>query len=305
MKLEKVSKALAAALMIAAPILLAAPGTALAKKPGNRPGCAVGTAAYPTIQSAVNDVNCSTIGVPAGTFHENVTIGRSVSIRGEGPGRTVIDGSWNPAAVFFADGRRPDGSWDMCDTPPINVTLEGMTLTGGTNPPSPLPNRNGGGIATFWVDLTVDNVMITGNSADWHGGGIASANGRVTVKNSVITNNTAYGNCGSSCPPVGGGGGGIRGAGCPNVIHVYDSEISNNVSYLYGGGISIYAGGALLPALCPVLEVKDSLVTGNTAASANGGGGIFHDYTNASVRSTTVTGNAPDNIKVGPNPCTM
>src|SRR5919202_1378199 len=37
---------------------------------------------YTTIQAAVNDANCGTINVAAGTYRENVTIARAVTING-------------------------------------------------------------------------------------------------------------------------------------------------------------------------------------------------------------------------------
>ncbi|HEV8117342.1 MAG TPA: right-handed parallel beta-helix repeat-containing protein [Thermoanaerobaculia bacterium] len=51
--------------------------------------CNVPSGTYPTIQSAVNDLNCSTINVAAGTFAEQVTIGRTLKLVGAGP-KTVI-----------------------------------------------------------------------------------------------------------------------------------------------------------------------------------------------------------------------
>jgi hypothetical protein len=293
MQLNKVSKALAAVLVIATPILLVAPGTSsLAKKPGNRPVCAVGTAAYPTIQSAVNDAACSTIGVPAGTFRESVNILRSVTVRGEGPDRTIVDGTGIPGPVFqFAAG---SPNQPGCPSPGIAVTLEGMTITGGTGEQT-TSNRNGGGIAGTWSALTVTNVIVTGNTADWHGGGISVASGTVSVKDSVITGNTSRGLC-TNCNSNRGGGG-IRVAGCPNVVNVYDSVISNNVSETLGGGLSVYSTVAGSPA---TLTVKDSSITGNTAWLNNGGGGIYYSNTLLTVRNTEISGNSPNNLQEGP-----
>jgi len=51
--------------------------------------CNVPGGAYPTIQSAVNDSGCSTIKVAGGSYTEQVTIGRSLTLSGAGA-RTVI-----------------------------------------------------------------------------------------------------------------------------------------------------------------------------------------------------------------------
>ena len=88
--------------------------------------------AYPTIQSAVNAPACATIRVPAGTFRENVTIGRSLAVRGAGPERTTVDASGKNSPVFAISS--PPGVRQPCDPPVFIVTLAGMTMTGGTGP---------------------------------------------------------------------------------------------------------------------------------------------------------------------------
>jgi hypothetical protein len=57
----------------------------------NRVICTVPTS-YATVQAAVNDTNCATIIVNAGTFSEYVTINRDVVIEGVSPGATIFDG---------------------------------------------------------------------------------------------------------------------------------------------------------------------------------------------------------------------
>lgn len=293
MQRTALSRAIAAALAIASSITLAAPGELLAKQPGNRPSCAVGSGAYPTIQSAIDDADCHSIGVPAGVFHENVTIRRNVAIRGEGADRTVVDGSWKAAPVFLLEG----GIYQMCLPAPIAATIEGMTITGGTGPAAGRPQRNGGGISAFWVDLTVKDSIVRGNSAFGHGGGISVVHGTSTVKDSVVSDNTAH-----AYPDREGmfGGGGIRASGCPNNLTVTDSVIRGNVSDKYGGGI--FANGTSLNSAPGALIVKDSIVSGNTAALPNSGGGIFYDHMTIGVSDTTVTDNAPNNVQPGPNP---
>jgi hypothetical protein len=292
MELSKFSKAVAASIAVATPFVLMAPAESPAKQPGNRPVCSVGTAAYPTIQSAVDDTQCATIGVPAGTFRENVTISRNTSIRGEGPGVTIVDGSGSLGPVFLATGAEA-----TCNPSTIAVTLEGMTITGGSGETG--NNRNGGGVAAVRADVTVDNVIVTGNTADMQGGGISVVHASLVVKNSVVTNNTARGNCDPSTPCYKvGGGGGLRAAGCFVAIRVYDSIVSNNVSYRNGGGINVYATA---PSPSPaVLEVRDSTITGNTAWA--GGGGIFFVRASVKVSDTQISGNAPNNVQEGAAP---
>lgn len=54
--------------------------------------CSVPSANYPTIQAAVDDVACTEIVVAAGTYVESVEIQRSLSLTGDSPGTTVIEG---------------------------------------------------------------------------------------------------------------------------------------------------------------------------------------------------------------------
>ena len=51
------------------------------------PICTVGAsgANYTTVQAAINDSNCATINIAAGTYTENITINRDVILQGAGP----------------------------------------------------------------------------------------------------------------------------------------------------------------------------------------------------------------------------
>lgn len=298
MKLNRSSQALLAIAAVAAPFALVAPGAALAKKPGIQADCVVGSGTYPTIQSAIDDADCGTIAVPAGTFLESVTIGRNLTLRGAGPHHSTIDGSANLASTV-----RVVGAWAGPCVPAVAVTIEGMTITGGTGPAPcdpPLPcQRNGGGIgASPGADLTVKNCIVTGNSAAWSGGGISVPGGRLTVVDSVITRNTAFAD--PAAPSQYDGGGGIRIAGCPAALVVRDSVIRFNVSYGLGGGILAFGVPSPQPAGTVVVENSD--IRHNTATAANGGGGIFYDYATLTVTDSKIRHNTPDDVRAGPNP---
>jgi len=268
-------KMLAVATAIAMPFCLMAPAPLLAAKPVKETVCNVGNPAYPTILSAVADTNCDSINVPAGTFGENVSIGRDVTIRGAGPGSTIINGGDN--GPVFAVG------WST-------VTLKGMTIIGGKTPPSSR-RPNGGGISSVYSTLTVKDCLITGNEALALGGGIQSIFGTLIVKDSIITDNTAT------------SGGGIWGAGSANVVIVIDSVIADNEATSThasvppefsgrGGGILCFnttPGGA--PCM---VTVKDSRITGNEATTE--GGGIYISNTTLTVKDSTITDNTPDQI---------
>ena len=54
--------------------------------------CNVPSASYPSIQSAVDVINCTEIVVASGSFFENVAIGRTLEIRGVSSTTTTIVG---------------------------------------------------------------------------------------------------------------------------------------------------------------------------------------------------------------------
>jgi hypothetical protein len=66
--------------------------------------CLVPSSAYPHIQDAVNATTCATIDVAAGIYFEHVTIGRDVTLRGDGQDVTVVDGSDSGQVFVISQG---------------------------------------------------------------------------------------------------------------------------------------------------------------------------------------------------------
>jgi len=103
----------------------------------------------------------------------------------------------------------------------INVTITGMTITGGNTAgnapglPGNGPTGDGAALQMFDDTVVLDRVVITGNTSGSEGGGIdvvsgvgtGGGGGFLTIRNSTVSGNTATGT-----PPVGsfgGAGGGI------------------------------------------------------------------------------------------------
>jgi hypothetical protein len=160
----------------------------------------------------------------------------------------------------------------------IDVTISGMTLTGGN-----LSGANdGGAILDGDENLTLDSVVITGNKTARYGGGVsvAGSSTSLTITNSVISNNTASG--------TGlGGGGGVHLGGFGDLLTVQNSTISGNTANR-GGGLYFFDGGSL--------QLSDSTISGNVALSSStaySGGGVsfFGPAFQFQVLNSTVDGN--------------
>ena len=60
--------------------------------PGGAATCDVPSASYPSIQSAVDVINCTEIVVASGSFYENLAIGRTLEIHGVSSDTTRVVG---------------------------------------------------------------------------------------------------------------------------------------------------------------------------------------------------------------------
>lgn len=219
------------------------------------------TGSHPTIQSAVNDPSCATIDVLRGTYYENVTINRDVTIVGSGPSRTTVNGG-GTGRVFTISGG--------------TVTISQLRVTGGSA-------DYGGGIYNTGGTLTVTNSTVSANSATDLGGGGGIYNrypNTLTITNSTISTNAIH-----TVSIYYADGGGIDNQGTMTITNSTISGNSNNGSAQNGRGGGIYNQGPLT-------------LTGNTISgnAATYGGGI---YANGPITHTnnTFSGNTPDDCE--------
>jgi PKD repeat protein len=233
---------------------------------------------YPTIQAAVDDLNCNLIDVAAGTFLENVDVpvSRTVTIQGQGPLSTTVDGGGGSSVFRIFQG---------------NVHLSNLAIVNG------LSLQGGGGIHISSGTVFIDNCDLSGNK-DFSLGGGAIFNGSqatTVISNCTLSDNTAF------------LGGGVLNWGTLTIISstLRDNSVGNGS----GGGIFNDSG---------TLAVHDSILTGNsafdgggvvnfggvftltnstlTANLADNGGAVLNYGTNAlaNIRSSTISGNAAD-----------
>ena len=194
-------------------------------------------------------------------------------------------------------------------TAPGNLTLRGLTITGG-NVAAP-----GGGIFNVEGTLTLNHSTVTRNASAGGmmaaGGGIASGTfgtgplGTTTLNFSKVTGNTTTGSAGgilnhggtlilnfsqvNGNTAAGGGGGiasgtgGMGGPGASKLVLNF-SQVNGNTA---NGGPMAGAGGISNGGTA---AMKGSVVAGNTAPGAAGGGILNHGV--MTITGSKVTGNS-------------
>ncbi|MDB4766828.1 hypothetical protein OAG71_03985, partial [bacterium] len=174
------------------------------------------------------------------------TITDVLTITGPGANLLVIDAQGGGDIVLDGNGFRIFDVNDGDLNNSIDVSIRGLTLTGGDI------GDSGGAIKNF-ENLTLDRVAIVGNRAGFGGGVSNEPVGEVTITNSTIANNEASQN-----------GGGVFTLGAFAATGV---TISGNSASADGGGIVVAGNpsGAKLN------------LTHSTLANNSGNGGVFFD----------------------------
>lgn len=213
-------------------------------------------------------------------------------------GGLVINGTG--AALLTIDGNNT--SRIIATSASVVATINGITFTRGTGSGA-TDNGRGGAIYNAGGTLTINNSVITANSAA-NGGGLNNASSgtpavpaNLTLNRCIVSNNTATGSGGGmqnfststvtinnstfmgniSNGTTGGGGGQFNGR-----VSITNSTFANNTAPSAGG---LQLNGSLGTVLTNVT------VSGNT--STNNGGGIHRGTTNANffIRNSIVAGN--------------
>tara|TARA_Y100000589_G_scaffold294223_1_gene299718 strand:- start:2201 stop:3154 length:954 start_codon:yes stop_codon:yes gene_type:complete len=170
---------------------------------------------FNTIQEAVNGaVDGDVIRVGPGTWPGRLDFrGKQITIESmDGPSTTTLNANGVGSVVLFQSSET------------TNSILDGFTITGGTG--SLLEGEiTGGGIHVVESSPTIQNCIITGNTA-YFGGGVAIWEGAPIIRGCTFTNNHADGD-----------GGGLR-------LHHYSQlsmencTFTNNSANVFGGGIN-------------------------------------------------------------------
>jgi CSLREA domain-containing protein len=181
----------------------------------------------------------------------------------------------------------------------VNVTLSGLTLTGGNiagiGDGGAIFNREnlsilrsvitgnaaigGGGIYSRDGSLTITQSTISGNSASLYGGGIHNFAGNLSVTDSTLSGNSAS-----------GGGGLVSDTNLNNrTTTITGSTISGNTANVRGGGLLNLEG---------LTVIRHSTITNNTAPVGGGSGVASYgtELARTEVFSTLITGNTNSGV---------
>lgn len=216
----------------------------------------------------------------------HLVISDSVDIQGPGAASLSVNGN-NASRVFYL--------YNSAST--IDVTISGLTMTGGSA-------SIGAGLINFDENLTLDSVVISGNTATSNGGGlwIDGFNQTTVVRNSRITGNTAGDDGGGVYVEDTGGPmlfentefSGNQAAGQGGAVYLYDPDdpitfdrctISGNTATVSGGGVYLYSfdDGAL--------TLRDTTVSGNSSSGVGGGLALYDPDNGLQLEAVTVSGN--------------
>jgi RTX calcium-binding nonapeptide repeat (4 copies) len=201
-----------------------------------------------------------------------------LNIKGPGARRLAVDAGGDTRVFAVYAGFK--------GLPPIDVTISGLTITGGVADAGGSFGDLGGGVLNVGPDnsavepnLTLKQVHVRGNTAAEDGGGVRNLEGDLTIKSSTLSGNTAEG--------AFGGGGVYSGYGDLTIVN---STITGNTSTTEdGGGVYTDSDGP------GTSLIRHSTITGNDAAD-NGGGVYLYNPTDlvGTIIANNTAGDGPD-----------
>ncbi len=211
-------------------------------------------------------------------------IEKDLTINGLGADNLTIDANQN-SRVLKIDDTTDDS---------INVTLDGLTITGGSAADyysrSDAYGQFGGGIFNQ-ENLRITNSIIANNVSN-SGGGIYNR-GIIEIDSSTIADNSV-----KSDPLSNADGGGISNYNQANdgsvSLKISNSNISGNLASGDGGGIA--NGGGYSDQLSQAV-ILNSTISGNKAQG--NGGGIQSIYHNTQIQNSTISNNSASSLGSG------
>jgi parallel beta-helix repeat protein len=302
------------------------PPTTLCVNPGGTGGC------YATIQSAVNAAAVNeVINVAAGTYTEDVTIGKALSLMGAGAGQSVInasglangillDGLNNPGLAnvtisgFTVENAMYEGilllnttgvqvlNNDIVNNDQVVVGTSGASCTGQPDYETDESYDCGGGLHL----MGASNSNVSGNMVSGNADGIVITDETQASQQNTITNNTVTANplvCGivlASHPPVGSQAPGYAPHNGVNNNTISNNTSTNNGANQGGAGVGLFSDGKG-PGIVTNNTVSGNTLTGNSlpgvAIHSHRGpalGDPADNMSGNSIVSNTISGNGAD-----------
>jgi hypothetical protein len=248
------------------------------------PACAV-PGDYPTIQAAVNDINCTTINVAAGAYSENILIGRTVILNGAQSGQPFATRSSGGPFESTVSGANPVGANPVITVNAADVKVDGFTFKNAVTIGASVGinvkvNGNGVGIT--------NNIFDGITTTDTSGNGTAQAVYLETgPDNATVSDNemkNVHSNRSAKGVLIGFNGGAnpsqnalIKG----NSIH----DVTSDAKGAYGVSVANIVGGT------PGLKVQN-----NAISHLIGGGWVHAIGLEGDTPSVNVTGNSISNL---------
>jgi hypothetical protein len=181
---------------------------------------------YPTIQSAVNDPGCSTINVAPGTYLENVTIPRTLTLNGAQAG---VPAPGRIAAESTVTGANPIGA-----NPVIAINASSVEVNG----------------------FTIKNPVTTGAAT---GIAVNAAGGGALITNNIIDTITTLDISGNGTAQA------IYLQNGPDNVTILDNEMKNIQSFRSAKGVLVGDNGAFNAAVNTLIQGNSILnITSNT-----------------------------------------
>lgn len=203
------------------------------------------------------------IPLPATITNSNffaLVVDKNLTIQGPGSDKLTINGSALDNVFIFNSG--------------ITATISGLTITNGNS------GSGGGIVSNSTTTLTINNCVITGNTARAFGGGIINF-GTLTINDSIVSNNRTT-NTGNTF---------TRGAGINNQgsLTLNSTTVSNNVN---SATAAVSTGGGIYSDHS--VTINNSQITGNNSPI---GGGIYiedsgHGPAALTINTSAISGNS-------------
>lgn len=242
---------------------------------------------------------------------------------------TVLSGDFNNDDIGFTNNTENAYHVILSVRDSAN-TIDGFTIKGGNANGTSFNNNleveteivagaNGGGIINYNSNISLNNIIITNNTAN-NGGGIYNNSSNARISNVTISNNVASTGGGIFCEnnsnptlsyvklnnnsATNDGGGMFNSSSNPSLSNVI---ITDNTAGVDGGGINNYAsspslnnvvfsgnvagnnGGGMFNTLSSSPVLRNIVISGNTAAT---GAGISNNSSTPSLINVSIIGNA-------------